>query len=561
MNEKKLFNKLNDELEQLVPSKRKMEDKKPMAKAKSSANKKYILAAVATCLVVAIVLTCVLVIGKDKGPDTIPASSTFVAMDINPSIEMIVDENNKVVSVYAANEDAELLLYVADSDDQIKAELKKDKDGNVILNADLAVATENIISLAVEYGYLREDNKDVNVTIEGTAGVTVDTTVGEIIDSAIAAGAGTLEVVSTHVTSAVLAHELKVLKDANPDNADYQALTAGKLRLIKSARLHDRTLTMDAAVAMSMEDLTAKVEEAHNYYKDKIGTTVDFVLLAAEKAYETAKAFTLDSAYLSVVSDNYGVISLNTLNAGKYVAYTTLVKGLNAAADLSAAYKANPIVTEDDLRNLITAVGVEDVDAKMDAFKADVAAYGELTAANIEKYINDLSLELAELEQGTAEYIAKEAEINFALSVNDGLDEKCATVAFSFSADGVIDTLLSTVQKGLSLAQGLLADVDIPANAEEWKDMSTETFNKLIADLTALADESYKAMNLTDEDKADIEAKQAADANKIKQFEDTLNSAIEAANARATERLTALKNTRIQFTANLNVSGGASELY
>ena len=39
---------------------------------------------------------------------------TFVAIDINPSVELLLDKNDTVVSVYAANEDAEIMLYNSD---------------------------------------------------------------------------------------------------------------------------------------------------------------------------------------------------------------------------------------------------------------------------------------------------------------------------------------------------------------------------------------------------------------------------------------------------------------
>ena len=38
-------------------------------------------------------------------------AQTYVAMDINPSVEFVLDENDKVIAVKAANSDAEILLY------------------------------------------------------------------------------------------------------------------------------------------------------------------------------------------------------------------------------------------------------------------------------------------------------------------------------------------------------------------------------------------------------------------------------------------------------------------
>ena len=48
----------------------------------------------------------------DQGnKNDIGEAATFVTLDINPSIELTVDANGIVVSVYGANEDGQILLY------------------------------------------------------------------------------------------------------------------------------------------------------------------------------------------------------------------------------------------------------------------------------------------------------------------------------------------------------------------------------------------------------------------------------------------------------------------
>lgn len=96
-------------------------------------------------------LVCVVMIslvGCGKGePET-----SRVTIDINPSVEFIVDEENKVVSVTALNDDASLLLV-----------------GEVIVGKTLEDATEVVINLAIDTGYLAdgESEQKVSFTVSG----------------------------------------------------------------------------------------------------------------------------------------------------------------------------------------------------------------------------------------------------------------------------------------------------------------------------------------------------------------------------------------------------------
>ena len=76
-------------------------------------------------------------------------AASFVSLDINPSIELTLDKNNKVLSVYGGNEDGQVLLY-------------KEED---FIGVDVETAVEKITSLAVKYGYLDENNKVVETSV------------------------------------------------------------------------------------------------------------------------------------------------------------------------------------------------------------------------------------------------------------------------------------------------------------------------------------------------------------------------------------------------------------
>lgn len=77
---------------------------------------------------------------------------SYLAIDVNPSLSLTLDRNNKVMSVLAENEDASVLLY------------EEELEG-----MELDDALDRIASLSVELGYFNENNCTVNVTVAGKA--------------------------------------------------------------------------------------------------------------------------------------------------------------------------------------------------------------------------------------------------------------------------------------------------------------------------------------------------------------------------------------------------------
>lgn len=49
--------------------------------------------------------------GNENTGNDAKAIASYVSLDINPSIELTVDSENKVLSVYGGNEDGQVLLY------------------------------------------------------------------------------------------------------------------------------------------------------------------------------------------------------------------------------------------------------------------------------------------------------------------------------------------------------------------------------------------------------------------------------------------------------------------
>ena len=101
-------------------------------------------------LIVAIVLVAALACSAFVGCSEAKEDNgkTYVSVDINPSVNLVIDGEGKVESVEAANEDAQVMLY-----------------GEVLVGKTAEEAFSLIASLAVEGKYLTEENSGVSVNV------------------------------------------------------------------------------------------------------------------------------------------------------------------------------------------------------------------------------------------------------------------------------------------------------------------------------------------------------------------------------------------------------------
>lgn len=88
---------------------------------------------------------------ESSAPEKQTEAVTYIGLDINPAIELTVDGENKIVSAYGSNNDGKVLLYG-----------ETEFEG-----MDLEAAIEKIVTLAVELGYLDENNQVVGTDVVG----------------------------------------------------------------------------------------------------------------------------------------------------------------------------------------------------------------------------------------------------------------------------------------------------------------------------------------------------------------------------------------------------------
>ena len=121
----------------------------PSVSGKKAVGKVYFrrLVAVVSCLVF---FVAGLFVGQIiPGSQSALAAETFVYLDVNPSIELSLDENNNVLSCTAANEDARVIL-----------------NGMNLENVELKTALNAIVGAMYVNGYLNREDNSILISVD-----------------------------------------------------------------------------------------------------------------------------------------------------------------------------------------------------------------------------------------------------------------------------------------------------------------------------------------------------------------------------------------------------------
>lgn len=505
--------------------------------AANSGKKKTFISIIAGACVLALVIgIAAIVVNNNKDKDQV----SYVAVDINPSVEFLVDKDGKVVTVIPENEDAQILLA-----------------GEELEGLTFEAAIDKVGTLAVKCGYLKNDNNQVTITVSGS--VELSASLYDVAKNAIETAGKAVGAVVTEGTNYLLEREVAYLKSNNQGKEGYDTLTAGKLRLIKTAMLADRTLTMDDAVKMSEEDLVKRVNEHKEYLKGKVETSLAIATEGATTLYEVSKQAYLDSAYVSVASQSVkGDISdimggsKKTYNAAKYLALNATYGILTGVSDMLDIYKANPVITEDDVLNLLNFVDADADEEAVAVVNEIKAAYGECTLDNIQKYIKSLAYD----EEGNA----RKLEIAFQLYTGTEENDQILAAKMALSADGFdLSGILGPISEYIKIGgeEGSFGEmVDrlfsaLGVKVSEIKDQAT-----LENAITAVKDARDKALAdcaFSDEELKAVEEKQASYAEKIASFEKTMTDAIASAKANFEKMIEESKKTRIEANGSITI--------
>lgn len=459
---------------------------------------------------------------------------SYVSLDINPAIELIVDKNDKVISVRGENEDGQVLLY---EETGIQGE-KIDK------------AIEKITDLAIKYGYLDENNKVVDTLVTSSDDKYADKLQSKI-SATITATADNLGLtVTTDFEGAYsLLRKMDEVKKQFPNNDAIQNMSVQKFKLALSVS-ETEGKSIEATIQLDDKELIEKLKSATSeieaFATDAYNQAKEQALAIYDEAVETATYGVYTAFYLKNILKH----PTTCYYGGVYQAYATAAKGINAvikAAELAASV-ANYPLTEEQINAVVTALGLENSDPLKNSegkvTVQSIEAYADKVFKNtpagvqLEQTKKDLTDALEQAESVIKQKVNELSE-TYKPKIEEAL-EAAETVVTTLKSTPMVGTLIGTA---LDDMQDIIGDVktiingDAPAidvlkeKAKRLEEKANEYLKKIEEDLSA-------------EELEEIESDKAKILETLAAEKQDMQNVISKAEAEAKQRLESLKQER-----------------
>lgn len=207
----------------------------------------------------------VLAVGGFAGYQYQFAVDTAVSIDVNPSIELEVNRQEKVLRATPLNDDAQTIL-----------------DGMKLEGVNLKTAVNAVIGSMVQNGYFTDEVNSILLSVDND-----DEAKRVALQEELTQGVNeSLQQLSVNGTvfaqSLNSSAELKAL-------AEQYGISEGKAYWVQMLTAADSTLSADVLAKLSINDL-ALLAEARNLKYDYVGTANDTAYIGLEKAKEIAIA-------------------------------------------------------------------------------------------------------------------------------------------------------------------------------------------------------------------------------------------------------------------------------
>jgi len=163
--------------------------------------------------------------------------AAVIDIDVNPSIELSINNKDRVVKVKAVNDDAKAILEDMDL---------RGTQTNVAINA--------IMGSMLEHGYLQTDTKYVLVSVESKTKVS-----SEELEQKVCSDMDTI--LSNYSVDAQILTQVMTNDDNVADISDNYGVSQGKATLIKHIMLMDNSYYEDELSRMSISELDALLTE------------------------------------------------------------------------------------------------------------------------------------------------------------------------------------------------------------------------------------------------------------------------------------------------------------
>lgn len=454
-----------------------------------------------TAMILAVVILSLSVLAVATGCNPTEAQAeSYVVVDINPSVEFVLDSDNKVLSVKAVNEDAQVMLYGEKG----------------IIGLSVEDASRRIAELAVEYKYVKED-ATISVTVTGKNHNTEDSIYAHIEAGFLPVFDKTdLEVALTRTANIMYEKRLEMLKQRYPDNADIQAMDSAKLRLVDAAMLADFSLDLEEAAAMTNEQLAAVVSEAHEKYSTMIRAVAETVYDAAVATYENAVQTALDSAYITV----------SLVNGTRYSALRAAHRSILTIAEAAEKLAQLTGITDEQIEEIGRQLQLEG--EKLTQFVEEVKNQGSQSVVESVNYVVDrMYANMTDSEKEAWDQYVENAQATLDL--------------YRQEIEKIDSSVKSQLKAALALVEGFtgLDFSEINTFADFYNQVLDAMENK-IAEL-----EQWFEENLTAEEKQKVAELQGKMSDTIEKAEQTLNNAIEQLRQEAEEFFTAKQQERL----------------
>ncbi|MCD8372621.1 MAG: hypothetical protein LUD27_04905 [Clostridia bacterium] len=446
---------------------------------------------------------------------------SYVSVDVNPSISLSLDKNDKVLSVYAANEDAQVLLYEED-----------------LTGLSVEDALAKIADLSVEMNYINDGNYGVDILVEGEADA------DEIIASATASFTASAEEegIDVNISSE---GTFTLQRELDKINAEYNLdLSVAELSLILEAQSVDNTLTISAAAEMDTEELIAIINTAASQLEPYATAAYNSAVRVAQSAYYNAKNSALASVWcIPYTADlvhiltgnrqyevNYGL--LYTMYTGAYGVLDTALLAVEEVESLAE----QTAVPASVLAAVAEALGVESLEG--------VSTFAELNDY-LDSYIKNMTAEERAAAEETIQALMAEVQA-FADTIDESVSQEYKE-AFSELCENLtscIPEYASVVaSEYVSEFNSLVTELSAALDGKEPEAAAYAALETI----GARADETLETMktDLSETDLATVNSMLETINSTLSGLENALNSAITNAENEAKEYLSSLKEGRI----------------
>lgn len=172
-------------------------------------------------------------------------TSAYITVDINPSVELAVNIDDKVLEVVSLNDDANIITSDLD-----------------LVGLSVEDATDKIIDAAIETGYIDELSEDNTVVV--TSSCDDEQTRTRLEEKVIDSVNSSLDSKKVYALVAAQGVDDEIKADAEKYDVSY-----GKMLLINRAVLLDATLNKEDLATSSIQDIQKEIKSTiQNKYKE-----------------------------------------------------------------------------------------------------------------------------------------------------------------------------------------------------------------------------------------------------------------------------------------------------